>query len=185
MFARLFGRRRAPTEARSLYVRVVDQARSPSFYTQCAVPDSFDGRFEMVALHAFLVLHRLKTAEGEAAKALAQDLVDVLFADMDRTFRELGAADIGVGRRVQKVAEAVYGRIAAYDHALAAPDTVLAAAIERNVYGTVMAARRPSEAAVAMLAAYVRRAVAALAAAPDSALVAGEAPFPPPPGIQD
>lgn len=184
MFARLFGRRAAPTEAQTLYARIVDQARSPGFYTQCAVPDSFDGRFEMVALHAFLMLHRLKSAEGAAAKALAQDLVDVLFGDMDRTFRELGAADIGVGRRVQKVAEAVYGRFAAYDHALAAPDPALAEAIQRNVYGTVSTARSPGDEAVATLADYVRRAVAALAAAPDSALTGGEAPLPPPPGMQ-
>ncbi|MBL8836011.1 MAG: hypothetical protein JNL66_07175 [Alphaproteobacteria bacterium] len=185
MFARLFGRRAAPTEAQTLFARIVEQARSPDFYTHCGVPDSFDGRFEMVALHAFLVLHRLKGAEGASAKAVAQDLVDILFADIDRTFRELGAADIGVGRRVQKVAEAVYGRIAAYDQALAAPEPALAEAIQRNVYGTVAEAQRPGHDGPATMADYVRRCVVGLAAAPDSALIAGTIRFAAPPGRQD
>lgn len=184
MFARLFRRRAAPSKAGHLYAGIVAQARESSFYTDCGVPDSFDGRFEMVALHGFLVLHRLKAATDPAAAGLAQDLVDVLFADMDRTFREMGAADLGVGRRVQRTAEALYGRIAAYDNGLAESAPVLEDALSRNVYGTLAPAAQPAASVLARLADYVRDASRALAEISDEELVAGNVRFRPPPAAR-
>ena len=120
-----FGRRRqaaaARDAARALYKTAVARARDPVFYARYAVPDSLDGRFDMIALHVFLVLHRLKQ-EGDPTKALAQILFDTMFADMDESLRELGVGDLSVGRRVKTMAEALYGRIAAYQAALDADD---------------------------------------------------------------
>ncbi len=94
----LFKRDPQEARARALYEGVVAQARQPGFYRDCGVPDSVDGRFELIALHAFLVLHRLKADPTDTA-ALGQALFDVMFQDMDQSLRELGAGDLGVGPR--------------------------------------------------------------------------------------
>ena len=135
----VFGRRkrRERATARRLYGEVVRQARSPSFYAGGGVPDTVDGRFEMVVLHAWLVIGRL-TAGGDEAKRIAQYLFDAMIADMDRSLREMGVGDLGVGRKVKAMAEAYYGRSRAYDSALAAAgDADLSGALRRNVFGTV------------------------------------------------
>jgi cytochrome b pre-mRNA-processing protein 3 len=137
------------------------------------VPDSVDGRFEMLALHAFLVLNRLKRAP-EAAR-FAQHLFDTMFADLDRSMREMGAADIGVARHVKAMARGFYGRIAAYENGLSEGDAVLEAALRRNLYGTAQTA--PSSDQLAAIAAYLHTQATALAAAPLSVFLAGEIPF--------
>lgn len=176
IFRRLFRRFRADPAA-ALYGQLVAQAREPAFYTVCAVPDSVQGRFEMIALHAFLVMRRLKT--GGAASYLAQDLFDLMFGDMDRNLRELGTGDLAVGKRIKKLAKAFYGRVAAYEDGLAGPAGRLEEALARNAYEDVVA----SPAAVAALAAYLRQADATLSAQPVTALAAGEVRFAPPPAI--
>src|SRR5581483_7180724 len=147
MLSRLF-RRGAGQEppAALLYRSVVEQARRPEFYAAFGVPDTVDGRFDMIALHMFLVLHRLKAADPD----LGQALFDTMFADMDRSLREMGAGDLGVGRRVRAMAEALSGRIAAYDAGLSADDAALAGALRRNLYGTVPD-RVPDERALSAL----------------------------------
>ena len=136
------------------------------------MPDTLDGRFELVCLHAFLYLHRLK-AEGAAAAALGQRFFDQMFADFDRSLREIGTGDLSVGRQVKRMAEAFYGRIRAYEDGLAGDDSALAAALERNLYGTAAASAEQ----VAAMAAYLRREAAALAAQPAAALLAGDIAF--------
>lgn len=159
-----------------LYERVVAQAREPAFFAAVGVPDTLDGRFEMVALHSFLLLHRLK-GEGRQAAELGQRLFDLMFADMDASLRELGVGDLGVGRRVKQMARGFYGRIAAYDSALRQEDAVLSEALRRNLFGTV----RPAAGQLAAMAAYMRLSVAGLARQPIDALLAGKADFPAPP----
>jgi cytochrome b pre-mRNA-processing protein 3 len=73
--------------AEEAYHRVVAQARRPEFFAAYGVPDTLDGRFELVCLHAFLFLHRLKP-ERPAATALGQQFFDMMFADFDRSLRE-------------------------------------------------------------------------------------------------
>lgn len=138
--------------ARRLYGAAVAQARRPEFYAGLGVPDSLDGRFELVALHLFLVLRRLKSHPD--AGAVGQELVDLFVADMDASLREMGAGDLGVGRRVKAMVQALYGRIAAYEAGLAGPREGLEAALRRNLFGT---ASEPDGAILAVLAAYVRR----------------------------
>lgn len=125
---RLF--RRSPTPERSCYEAIVAAARHPAFYADWGVPDTLDGRFDMISLHAFLVLDRLKGSQ----QAFRQALVDELFADMDRSLREMGVGDLSVGKKVRKMAEVFYGRVAAYDLALAGPEGGLEAAIARNIF---------------------------------------------------
>ena len=131
----LFKRSYDSGPTRQLYKIVVAQARNPGFYRDCAVPDTLDGRFEMIALHLFLVLHRLKGGDPATAAA-AQDLHDLFFADMDQSLREMGAGDLGVGKRVKQMAKGFYGRIAAYEAGLEGDGDALEQALRRNLYGT-------------------------------------------------
>jgi cytochrome b pre-mRNA-processing protein 3 len=170
-----FGKSPANDFAVALYREIVTQARQPAFYRDHDVPDSLDGRFDMIVLHAFLVMRRLKRIEGAAAQRLSQQLFDLLFADMDSSLREIGVGDLGVGKRVKKMAQAFYGRIEAYETGLsAAHHEVLADALRRNLYGTVEA----SPTAIAAVAAYLRHADRHLAEQPDAGLVAGHIEFP-------
>ncbi len=183
MFRRLFRQPRHHEQAYTIYNAIVAQARQPDFYTTLEVPDSVDGRFEMIALHAFLVLQRVKGAPPPAAE-LGQALFDTMFADMDRSLREMGAGDLGVGVRVKAMAHAFYGRIAAYESALAAPDDdALAAALRRNVYGTRRGDESPSASAVEALARYVRLGADRLAQQPAGTLLTGIPDFPAVPAV--
>jgi len=180
MLRRLFRQPRHQAQAYASYSAIVAQARQPGFYAALQVPDSVDGRFEMIALHAFLVLHRLKGAPQAAE--FGQALFDTMFADMDRSLREMGAGDLGVGVRVKAMAQAFYGRTAAYEAALAEPgDAALVAALRRNAYGTLRGEDTPSAAAVEALAGYVRAGADRLAQQPIEALLTGVPDFPPAP----
>jgi cytochrome b pre-mRNA-processing protein 3 len=135
MFGRLFQRNtKADAIASALYGAIVAQARTPALYAGLGVADTLEGRFEMVVLHTILVLDRL--AEGDdAAKAMAQRVFDLHCTDMDRSLRELGVGDLGVPKRMKKMAESFYGRAGVYRPALAAGDRAgLAEAIARNVF---------------------------------------------------
>jgi cytochrome b pre-mRNA-processing protein 3 len=170
--AKLF-RRRDPA-ANPLYGQIVAQARQPAFYLAGKVPDTVQGRFEMIALHMFLVLHRLKQ-EGEQGADLAQDLFDLMFQDMDRNLRELGTGDLAVGKRIKTLAKGLYGRIAAYEGGLAdhAESGDLEQALARNVFGSDQAASE----ALKELASYLRRAVKGLAGQPYRDIAAGKVIF--------
>jgi cytochrome b pre-mRNA-processing protein 3 len=122
-------------EMYQLYRKIVAQARLPYFYTELGVPDSVDGRFELVTLHSFLVLRRLK-GQGEEGQDAGQALFDVMFEDMDLSLREMGAGDMGVGKRVKLMVQAFYGRVASYEKGLSGGKGILEAALERNVYAT-------------------------------------------------
>ena len=105
------------------YLSIVKQARLPELYAAGGAPDNFDGRFDMMALHVHLILRRLR-ALGMGRSDIGQDLFDLFFKDMDQAMREAGVGDMGVGKKVQKMVEAFYGRATAYDEVLdALPDT--------------------------------------------------------------
>lgn len=158
--AQLFRRRRPEAKpAADLYQQAVAQARQPTFYTDLEVPDTLDGRFELVALHVYLLLRRLRADHGRTAR-LAQALFDEMFEDMDGSVRELGAGDPGVGPRVKKMARNFYGRIKAYDVGLDGSRGDLCEALRRNLYGNLDAV---TEATVAAVADYMRATDAALA----------------------
>ena len=166
-------RRSLPTEAaHALYAGVVAQARSPFLFREMQVPDTVDGRFEMVSLHAFLVLRRLKS-ESEATADLAQALFDAMFDDMDLTLREMGAGDMGVGKRVKAMVQAFYGRVAAYEGGLSTGGAGLADALRRNAFPGAT----PADASVQALARYVEAQDAHLSVCALDGLRAGELSF--------
>ncbi len=172
---RLFQAPRFRAEGRELYRQIAARARLPVFYSGFGVPDTIDGRFEMLCLHAYALFHRLK-GQGADAEALAQATYDAMFADLDGSLRELGVADLGVGRRIKAMTEALNGRIQAFDRALLAGDKALCGAVRRNVYGTVSA----SEIQVAAMADYLRQVRAALEDLPVEDLCAARLTLPQP-----
>jgi cytochrome b pre-mRNA-processing protein 3 len=169
----LSGPDRREVIAQRLYAALAAQARRPEFFLTCGVPDTVDGRFEMVALHAFLLFRRLK-GQGEKAGAVAQAVYDVMFGDFDAAVRELGAQDLGVGRRIKFMTEAMNGRLAAYDAGLAGAAADLELALKRNLYGTT----EPHDDLLKRMAEYVRRADAELSAQPIDQLMRGVLRFP-------
>lgn len=105
------------------------QARSEVFFRELGVADTFDGRFDLVTLHAWIVLDALHERRQSDS---GRHLVDAIFVQFDEALRELGAGDIGMGRRMKKMASAFYGRLNAYGEA--ADEAALAQAIHRNLY---------------------------------------------------
>jgi cytochrome b pre-mRNA-processing protein 3 len=180
LFARLFRRAPGPEAAATdLYRAVVEQARQPAFYTGCGVPDTVDGRFDLIVLHAFLLFRRLKD-EGPQGEAVSQAVFDTMMSDMDVNLREMGVGDLGVGKRIKKMANAFYGRLRVYDRELdpaTQTDDGLATALRRNLWG----AGQASDAGLDAIAGYVRRTTEVLADQPAEALIAGRVAFPPAP----
>ena len=156
----------------AIYGMIVTQAREPSFYRDFAVPDTVNGRFDLLLLHLWLVLRRLKSAEGGAA--LSQGLFDHFCNDMDDNLREMGVSDLKVPKRMRAFGEAFYGRAAAYDMALTEGQEALAQVIRRNILNgeNIEKAR--------LLAAYAVAAMAALDGIDEATLISGTARFPVP-----
>ncbi len=160
MFGWLRRRREHQQAAYRLYGAVIERARARALYDQHGVPDTLDGRFDSVVLHAHLVMRRLAD-QGPNGARLSQVLFDVMFADMDQTLRELGVGDLTVGKKVRQMADAFFGRAVAYEKALEpqAGPAELETALLRNIYRGVA----PAPAALSGLAAYVRGLDGALA----------------------
>jgi cytochrome b pre-mRNA-processing protein 3 len=142
--------------AHHLYDDLVIRARAPIFFRDFGVPDSLDGRFDLITLHAWLVLARLQAAGLEQ---VAQDLTDTIFTGFDEALREQGAGDMSMGRKMKAMANAFYGRLAAYEGA--ADEGAMATALARNLW-------RSSEmnGRARALASYVRNARQALELSP-------------------
>lgn len=175
MLSRFFRRDRANRRVTvdAIYERIVAAARQPRFYADWQVPDTPLGRFEMVALHVFLFLHRLKGSD-EAARDLTQEVTDEFFRDVEHSLRELGIGDMGVPKRMKKLAGMFYGRAAAYEAAIEAADQqALAASLSRNVMPEA-----GDWAGSEKLAAYVLAASHALAAQEKDQILAGRLAFP-------
>jgi cytochrome b pre-mRNA-processing protein 3 len=150
----------------AFYARVAEQAREPRLFDACGIPDTLDGRFDALALHAALAIDRLRREpDGEV---LAQAFFDSMFRHLDVTLREIGIQDLGVGRRIKIMAEGLHGRALAYREALAGDgSTHLAEALRRNAYG----GRSPADADLARLEEHVRGYAAALASTPRNDLL--------------
>ena len=132
-----------------LYGRAVAAARAPFLYTGLGVPDTLHGRFDLIGLHAFLLIRRFRRLPAPGPD-LAQAVFDAMFGDMDVNLREMGVGDLSVGKRVRTMWEAFHGRAQAYDAAMDAGDLgALEQALIRNVWRGEAA---PGAAALARLA---------------------------------
>ncbi len=118
----------------NFYVELAGAARNPHFFTVCNVPDTLEGRFEVLVLHAALVQLRLKTLAGDAEK-VSQLLTDSLFADLDAAIREAGVSDVGVPRKMKMLAEAYFGRLSAYE-AMMKGEREVVPTLAKNVLAT-------------------------------------------------
>ncbi|WP_456734432.1 ubiquinol-cytochrome C chaperone family protein [Bradyrhizobium sp. USDA 3364] len=169
-----FRRPRVPARStiETIYGMIVTQAREPLFYRDLGVPDTVNGRFDLLLMHLWLVLRRLKPLEG--GPELSQALFDHFCIDMDDNLREMGVGDLTVPKRMQAFGEAFYGRTAAYDLALTESEEALAQSFCKNILNgqNIDKARE--------LAAYAREAMAALASADLATLTKGAWRFPVP-----
>jgi cytochrome b pre-mRNA-processing protein 3 len=135
----------------TIYGMIVTQAREPYFYRDLGVPDTVNGRFDLLVLHLWMLLRRFRCfAEGAD---LGQALFDRFCEDLDANLREMGVGDLSVPKRMRAFGEAFYGRTAAYDLTLTEGQEALARALCRNILNgeSIEKAQR--------LAAYVEEAI--------------------------
>jgi cytochrome b pre-mRNA-processing protein 3 len=177
MIALGLGRRRRT--AANLYAAAVAAARVPVFYRDLHVPDTIEGRYELIVLHVALLLRRL-TRGASPAPRLAQAVVDIMAADLDRSIRELGVGDLSVGKFMKRMGEGLYGRASAYEAGLDDGLPAIEAALRRNVY----AGLAPDGIALAVLARYVDDQDKHLAQLQASAIASGTVDFIAPPVIE-
>ena len=159
LFSRLF--RPSPEQklAYEIYGRAVTWARSSLFYSEAGVEDSLDGRFDMILLHMYILLHQLR--QTPETSGLQQAVQEAMVADMDRTLRELGVGDMSVGKQVKNMAAAWLGRSKAFDTALESElENDLEDAIARNIYRFSGEGEAPLHAAT--MARYMKQCMAAL-----------------------
>jgi cytochrome b pre-mRNA-processing protein 3 len=168
LFEKLF--RRAPDPRgvlRPLWHAVVARARAEHWYTDGAVPDTIDGRFDMVALVLSQVLLRIEEAPEHRRDGVL--LTEIFVDDMDGQMRQIGFGDLIVGKQIGQIMSALGGRLGAY-RAGADDAAAMEAALLRNLYRD----EAPTPAAMAHLLAEVGTLRAALAAMPVAALVAAD-----------
>jgi cytochrome b pre-mRNA-processing protein 3 len=173
MILTAFRRRRQDRTIQALYGAIVAQGRSVDFYARYGVPDTVEGRFELIVLHLVLLLARLGGDQtpgrgGSLQGEIAQPLFDVFCRDLDDNLREMAVGDMAVPRRMRAFGEAFYGRKAAYTAALGEADNAaLENALARNIFGVAAADDR-----AVRLARYARAAAIGLSAMPEDALLA-------------
>ena len=155
----------------AIYGMIVTQAREPIFYRDLGVSDTVNGRFDLLLLHLWLLLRRLRTVQG--ATELSQALFDRFCEDMDDNLREMGVGDQTVPKRMRAFGEAFYGRVQAYDQAMDGGGEALASAICKNILnGTGLEQAR-------QLAAYAVATEADLGRTDEAALLGASFKFPP------
>lgn len=169
--------RKTDPAVHALYSRIIEKARDPAFYASLGVPDTVDGRFDMIVLHAMLCLRRLR-GQGAAAETRGQELFDLMFKDMDQSLREIGVGDMSVGKHIKRMAQAFYGRAeqaeAGLDAKLNDPaSTALELALCANVYRKAP----PADGAIAAMQDYLIRADRHVAAQAPAEIVAGRLDF--------
>lgn len=179
------------TVIRALYGEIVAQARHTAFYEDFGVPDTLDGRFNMIVLHNFLLFRRLKDVD-EATRAVSQDVFDMFRLDMDRSLRELGVGDTTVPKRMKKMMQVFYGRTDAYEEALNSENAKprLADALSRNILsyneslfsddGAPAALENTLNEKADTLAEYVLATTSSLAEQNESEILRGSLSFPTP-----
>ncbi|MTH97769.1 ubiquinol-cytochrome C chaperone family protein [Roseibium sp. RKSG952] len=173
----LFRRRSRDTELK-VYSGIVAQARQPVFYSDYLVPDTIDGRYDMILVHAILFFRRLQ-GENKKVAEFGQGVFDLFFADMDASLREMGVTDTRVPKKVKVMGEAFYGRADAYTPLLTGKDVDgLADALGRNVFPD-----RPEPIAQTALAHYMLEADKKLASQEIGKIVSGDLDWPDPAGF--
>jgi len=168
-FQRIFGEAKQREPLQPLYRAIVAKGREPAWYRDGQVPDTLDGRFDMIAAILSLVLLRLEQ-EGEAARDQTVLLTEIFIKDMDAELRQLGVGDYVVGKHVGRMMGALGGRLTALRVARAAGS--LDAAVARNIFHEAP----PSDAALAFVASGLAGFAGAMDAMPVQDVLAGRLP---------
>lgn len=167
--------RRQADVSNTLYLACVEQARIPVFFMDFGVPDTVDGRFDLIILHTMLLMRRLRS-NGKEAADLSQATLNLMFSDMDRNLREMGVGDLSVGKQVKKMAKAFYGRAEVWEEAMDKGENALPEALVETLFRAVS---EPGD-GPANLAAYVTAADSALRSLSTEHVLAGKLEFPNP-----
>ena len=165
MIGRWFRKDQTQSQAETLFAALNEAARAPALYADAGAPDTVEGRFEVLGLHVYLAMRRLKR-DAPASDRLSAALQEVFFRRLDDALREIGVGDLSIGRKIRGLAEAFYGRATAYEKAFAEGSGALAAALARNVFESADPAK------ARLLANYARKADHRLAETAPGALVA-------------
>ncbi len=172
---RLFSKsRHRPDHAATVYAAAVKAARNRVFYAQLGVPDTLDGRFEVLSILLHAVARRLVHG-SDPDTAFSRRIAEHFVVDMDSNLRDMGVSDVRVAKKMKTLYGAYGGRIAAYDIALASGGDALEKAVARNVF-----AHGGPTGAAAALAAYIRGAQTMLAGIPTANIGEGKIAFPDP-----
>lgn len=159
----------------ALYGMIVAQARSEAFYADYGVPDTVQGRFDLIVLHLVLLLSRLARENGPG-RSFGQRLFDAFCRDLDDNLREMGVGDLAVPKQMRRFGAAFYRRQAAYLAALNVPDERdFEKALARNIFQVVGIDDR-----AARLARYARGEWRELDVQEEGAVIRGEFVFPSP-----
>ncbi|MGH6670975.1 MAG: ubiquinol-cytochrome C chaperone family protein [Xanthobacteraceae bacterium] len=186
MILRPFRRRAENRTIASLYGMIVAQARSKSFYSDYGVPDTVQGRFDLIVLHLVLLIRRLTPTESSTPQRgggqnIGQRLFDAFCRDLDDNLREMAIGDLAVPKHMRRFGEAFYGRQAAYIAALGAEDQeAFENALARNIFGG-----DGIESEAGRLARYARALVRELDVQAEDTLLRGELAFPRPEAFVD
>jgi cytochrome b pre-mRNA-processing protein 3 len=182
MILRPFRRSAENRTIASLYGMIVAQARLPAFYASFGVPDTVQGRFDLIVLHLVLLLRRLGREDGPVSRqTIGQRLFDAFCRDLDENLREMGIGDLAVPKHMRRFGEAFYGRQAAYLAALqSADERDFENALARNILAGAVIGDR-----AACLARYAREVVSELDAQDEDALMGGMVAFPNPEAFAD
>jgi cytochrome b pre-mRNA-processing protein 3 len=180
MILRPFRRGADNSTIAALYGMIVTQARSPAFYADYGVPDTVEGRFDLIVLHLVLLLRRLAREDGPA-RGLGQRLFDTFCRDLDSNLREMGIGDLTVPKHMRRFGEAFYGRQAAYVAAFdAADERDFEKALARNIFQ-----RDGIDDRAVRLARYARAALGRLDAQEQGVFIRGAVAFPDPKAFAD
>jgi cytochrome b pre-mRNA-processing protein 3 len=137
------------------------------FYNELGVADTLDGRFDVIVLHLFIATRRLQKDSPEMLRAIWE----VFFSDMDRSLREMGASDTGIGKRIKKMVQAFYGRIDTYDQTYGTDE--FAESLKRNLYRGA----EVSEAQLAKITNYIKTSIEYLETQSTASILLGELKF--------
>ena len=129
-----FKKNKYETVSNNIYQKIVNISRNKIFYTKYNVPDTIDGRFDMLILITIIVVYRLSKITNGGVE-LSQDIFDVVFKDLDYSLRELGAGDVSVANNMKKLISSYMGRQKIYVEAFKNEDEKsLAYAFKNNIF---------------------------------------------------
>ena len=129
-----FKKKKYETVSNDIYQKIVNFSRNKIFYTKYSVPDTIDGRFDMLVLITIIVVHRLSKIKNDGS-ALSQNIFDIVFKDLDYSLRELGAGDVSVANNMKKLISSYMGRQKIYVKAFKNEDEkFLALAFKNNIF---------------------------------------------------